>query len=123
MKTLVYGRTKLYFLVGLFGLIIAYAGSSFAGKMISVSVGVDKQTMKYTHVKDIGFSVDKKSKGSIGHKTTKKGPAGAKYFFGFKGSKGKVSCGSAVLMRDSIVVLNYDGKICTNTIYAKKKKK
>lgn len=61
----------------------------------------------------VGFSVDSKNRGSLGKSTSKSGPAGSQYAFGFKMRSGlKVSCGTATLSQDSLVKLVYDGQQC-----------
>lgn len=118
-------KIKIYLIIGLFSFIFAWAGSVFshkshAKKSISVTVGVEKQLAKRIQVLGLGFMVNNKRRGGMGIRTTKSGPAHAKYSFGFKQYRGsQVSCGSSVLTKDSDVVLYYQGNRCHHKVFPK----
>jgi len=104
-------------------LVLGFSSTTFAkdktGK-IQVTVMVEKKIGKIYHVFAIGFSVNNKDRGSLGRSTKKSGPANAKYAFGFKGTAGSISCGTAVLKRDSVVLLYFKNKRCINKVFIKK---
>ena len=111
--------------MSLCGLFIGLASMPLAaktmstGKTISVSVVVDPSVTKQVRVYGTGFSVNNNGKGSPGSSTTKTGPAGATYSFGFKIAGKDISCGTAVLNRDSKVTLYYRGGKCVNKVTPK----
>lgn len=115
MNTLVKrSRLKLYLLIAVFGLIIGYAGSTLA---ITVTVGASKQLAP--NVKAIGFSIvgKKGSYGWLGHTYKRSNLPAGTYSFGFRNKEGKdVSCGTARLTKDSIVLLNMSGSKCTISV-------
>jgi len=115
MNTLIKtSRVKIYFLIALFGLIIGYAGSTLA---ITVTVGANKQLAP--NVKAIGFSIvgKKGSYGWLGHTYKRSSLPAGTYSFGFRNKQGKdVSCGTAKLTKDSIVVLQMSGSKCTVSV-------
>lgn len=118
METLSY-RIRQIVLVGLFGALIGWSVNSFAAKTISVTVAVDTNIAKSKTVIGIGFTVNGKSSGGAGKRTTKTGPAGATYKFGFRDYREDVSCGSSVLKQNSMVVLYYVGNKCTHRVIPK----
>ncbi len=115
MKTLVRTNyTKWYMLIGLFVLIIAFAGTSLAAHTITVTVGVSKNLVAKHPVSAIGYSINNdRGHGALGRTYKGSGPAGAKYSFGFK-SKGKsISCGpkgGVTLNQNSTVVFDLNSK-------------
>ena len=89
---------------------------------IRVTVVVEKKIARKFHVFGTGFSVNNKNRGSLGRSTRKSGPRNAKYTFGFRGTRGDEDCGSAVLKRDSVVLLYFKKNKCTNKVFIKNKK-
>ena len=123
IKKLINSQTKWYLLLGWFSLFLAFAENSFAAtKKITVRVVAAKSVTSKMRVWAIGFSVNKKGRGSLGSDTTKTGPAGGKYSFGFKGPNGGANCGEATLGKDTTVVLHYKGKKCTYKLFFPKEK-
>jgi len=110
---------KMLTKVALSTLIFAVTGAALAARTITVVAGVDKQTARSMVVYAVGFSVNNKGHGSLGTRTKKTGPAGAKYSFGFKSGRGDISCGSSVLTKDSVVIMSYNGRTCTHKVYRK----
>lgn len=107
-------------LIAVFSLMLAWVVNvSYAGKTISVTVVVDKSISSKMRVFGTGFSVNNKSSGSMGSSTTKSGPAGGKYSFGFRIAGSDVSCGTAVLRQNSKVLLYYRGNKCVNKVMPK----
>ena len=86
---------------------IAFASES------TITVQVQLTAPHNLRIWAVGFSVGKKSAGSLGRTTSKTGPAGGHYAFGLQAADDlKVSCGNATLIQDSLVKLVYDGKTC-----------
>lgn len=107
-------------LISLGALIFTLAvGTTYAANTISVTVVVDKSISSKMRIFGTGFSVNNKSKGSMGSSTTKTGPANAKYDFGFRIAGKDVSCGSAVLRQNSTVLLYFKGNKCVNKVTSK----
>lgn len=113
---MIHNRFKQYFLISLFGMLIVWAASSFAEKAISVTVEVDGKIAKSRTIIATGFSVNGKSHGSLGKRIKKSGPADTTYRFGFRDFKHDVSCGSAVLTKDSTVTLYFSDNQCRNKV-------
>jgi len=116
MEMLNHSRIKQLMYLALFGLFIAWAGASYAAKTITVTVTVDSKIAKKMTVIGTGFSVNGKSSGGAGKRTTKTGPAGANYSFGFRSYRNDISCGSSVLNKNSMVILYYVGNKCTHKV-------
>jgi len=111
--------------ISLFSLLaFIYVGTAMAAeksdKKISVTVVVEKKSTKHIRIYATGFSVNKKGRGALGRSATKSGPKNAKYNFGFRGIGHDYDCGSAVLKRNSIVLLYMKNNKCMNKVFAKK---
>lgn len=95
---------------------LCYLDTSWAdsnSSTITVQVQVSVAKTVDIGVMAVGFAVGDSSKGSLGRVTTKTGPLGATYEFGFRTTSGmKVSCGSTKLLQDTLVLLYYNGKSC-----------
>ena len=117
---MIQGKIMKKILITLFSLIFAWAANaSYAGKTISVTVVVEKNISSKMRIFGTGFSVNNKSSGSMGSSTTKTGPAGGKYSFGFRIAGKDVSCGTALLKQNSIVLLYFRGNKCVNKVMPK----
>lgn len=102
-------------------MITFFASASFAADMIKVTVMVDNSVKKHYNVYALGFSVNGKGQGSLGYSTTKQGPAGGRYSFGFKSLGKNISCGSAVINKSSTVVLSLNKSYqCVSKVYPKR---
>lgn len=101
-----------------------YVGTAMAtdsaDNKISITVVVEAKSTKHLRIYATGFSVNKKGRGALGRSTTKSGPKNAKYSFGFRGIGHDYDCGSAVLKRNSIVLLYMKNHKCMNRVFAKK---
>lgn len=101
----------------LFIYLFTFSVLGFASNTISVEV--------FTEYKDaaaIGFKVQGKNHGGLGHSMKGSGPANETYEFGIRNKSifgDDIGCGSIVLTEDSTVELTVSGQECTSKIVPK----
>lgn len=98
--------------------LVAFSGTTLAEKSIKIQMQVTNASG--VKLEAAGFSVGNEKKGSLlmggSRLVNKSGPAGQTYSFGLKTSEGtRVSCGHAVLTKDSIVKVTFNGTTCKIT--------